>query len=255
MAELSQQRSAVVTATVLTVALMVLLRLAVHSSAGAGPVAQQGYGSVPTQAEVRGEGLPPNIECTWALPDMQSDVPIPIFQYGTPGNAHQHDDDMTIVPDANNTSTDGIQIPCAGPPGSTPSMPDGVRHMIQVRPNPEDRPEERKIQLFMAVDHPNGISKIVDVYWKVFHPDGSEKLQVHGTRAPKERCNPENSPALGNSSQTGRMFEAAVHTRQLSAAAVDDINKGMLAKCLQEEKAIYVAFWAISKHQPCGSIG
>jgi len=48
------------------------------------------------------------------------------------------------------------------------------------------------------------------------------------------------------------MFHAAHHTHQVAAAAIDDVNKGMVAKCQQTEKAIYYAKFALSKHQQCG---
>ena len=41
-------------------------------------------------------------------------------------------------------------------------------------------------------------------------------------------------------------------TGQLSSAAVDDVNLGLVAKCQQGEKAIYFAKFSISKEQPCG---
>jgi hypothetical protein len=205
--------------------------------------------NVPSNAEVSSVGVAPNIECKWELPDMQSDVGG--IQYGTALDPHQHDDDMGMVPDANNDPSDGIQVPCSGPPATVPSMPQDVQHMTQVRPNPEDLPEERRIELWMAVDHPNGISNIADTYWKVYHPDGSEKVQVHGAKVNKADCDPLTG-ALGDSATVGKMFEAAVHTGQMTAEAVDDTNKGILTKCLQEEKAVYQAEFNLSKHQPCG---
>jgi len=204
---------------------------------------------VDTNAVVTGVGVPPNIECKWELPDMQVGVtdttyPDPDMQYqldATTG-AHVHDDDMAVVP--------SVSPACALPTSGVgaPTQPNGVHNMIQVVPVPQDLPEERQIQLWMAVDHPNGISNISDVFWQVFHPDGSEKVQVHGTKIPQAACD----PALGDSAAVGLMFEAAVHTGQVSAAAVDDVNYGMNAKCLEGVKAIYYASFDLSKHQPCG---
>ena len=48
------------------------------------------------------------------------------------------------------------------------------------------------------------------------------------------------------------MFEAAVHNGEMTAAAVDDINRGMIAKCQEKEKALYYGQFALSKDQPCG---
>jgi len=216
---------------------------------------------------------PPNIECKWELPDMQPGVSNPLsypdtaVQYGTATNVHQHDDDMTVVPDADNNPSNGIQIPCSGPPGAVPSMPDGVRSMIQVAPVPEDDPEQRHIQLWMAVDHPNNISNITKVYWRVWEPAPLAGLcpdrtaptdgwcvkveQVDGTKVDKAECNTITG-RLGTGTAVGKMFEAAVHTGQVAAAAVDNVDKGMRAKCSEEEKAIYYASFDLSKEQPCG---
>jgi hypothetical protein len=105
------------------------------------------------------------------------------------------------------------------------------------------------VQLWAAVDHPQGLAAIDDVYWVVYHPDGSAKVQVHGTKVPNtsEAC-----AALGSSTATGSMFESAYHTGQVAAASIDDINGGLVAKCQESEKAIYYAKFNISKHQPCG---
>ena len=151
---------------------------------------QAGHGgnhNVQTGAEVVPTGAAPFIECKWELPDGRpgftnsatppTDVPDPSIQYGTAGNAHRHDD-SSVRPD--------VSPACDGPPATLPTQPDGVHHMIQVLPLPHVSPNapilERDIQLWAAVDHPNGIGNIDDVYWKIFHPDGSFKVQVHGTK-------------------------------------------------------------------------
>ena len=218
----------------------------------------------PTLAEVGTTGSPPNIECKWELPDMHSADPGDGIQY-TKAPGHIHDDDMSPsgVPDADNDPSNGIQVPCdlpAAPSESPPQMPDGVKQMIQVRPNLENQPEERRIQLWTAVDSTIGIDAIIDVYWDIYHPDGTKKFQVHAIgpnadpltsgRVSKadNNCTDQGSGAGSD----GSMFEAAVHTGQMTAAAVDDINRGMIAKCLQNEKALYYAEFPLSKDQMCG---
>ena len=229
---------------VVALAVVAALALAVGLMSQQSAEADLNHEQVPTRAEVTSNNTPPVIECKWELPDMQpgivgNEFPEAEKQYGTVSNAHQHDDDMATGPD--------VSPACGGPPDTLPTQPDGVRSMIQVRPMPDDQPEERRVQLWMAVDHPNGISNISDVFWKVFHPDGSFKVQVHGTKVEPADC-----ASLGSSTETGKMFESAVHTGQVSAAAVDDLNKGLVAKCQQSEKAIYYAQFSISKEQPCG---
>ncbi|MFB3077336.1 MAG: hypothetical protein ACE1Y4_04945, partial [Lysobacterales bacterium] len=57
---------------------------------------------------------------------------------------------------------------------------------------------------------------------------------------------------LGNSSATGTVFEAGVHTGQLSAASVDHPLLGLVAKCQENTTAIYHARIAISNTDVCG---
>jgi hypothetical protein len=216
-----------------------------------GMVCMQGIASgdeiVSTGAVVTGSSVAPRIECKWELPDMRPNVVG--IQYDSAIDPDVHDDDMAVVPDADNDPTNGIQVPCTGPPTTVPSMPGGVMSMIQVRPNAEDMPEERQIELWAAVDHPNGIAAIDDVYWVIYHPDRSPKVQVHGTKVPNTAGD---CDALGHVDQPGSMFNAAYATGQIAAESIEDINKGMIAKCQQSEKAIYYAKFDLSKHQPCG---
>jgi hypothetical protein len=145
--------------------------------------------------------------------------------------------------------------------------------MIQVRPvehtDPGIAPDPaddvvptRDVQLWAAVDHPTSLDQISDVFWKIYEPKhgGAEgeyqfKVQVHGTRIGagvnfQERI--DQCASLGSSNQPGSMFEAAVHTGQLTADAVDNANFGLVAKCQQAEKAIYFAKFALDKDQACG---
>jgi hypothetical protein len=245
--------------TLVAMALVALLALTVgllsQRTASAQPVPDE---TVPTNAVV-GTDIPPNIECKWELPDMDSNVSG--IQYTTsPG--HVHDDDMAVVPDADNTPGNGIQIPCdlqrdtSGNPIDVAQMPGDVAHMIQVTPNLENLPEERRIQLWTAVDDPTGIDNIIDVFWDIYHPDGTHKTQVHASAAyngGRVSWHEGNCASLGTgTSPDGSMFEAAAHTGQLSAAAVDDGTYGMIVKCQEHEKALYYSEFQLSKDQPCG---
>jgi hypothetical protein len=233
--------------------MLVALVLAIGIMNKGSIMAQTPDPTIPTTAVVTGAGTAPVIDCKWELPDMQPGVgpastppattaPDANVQYGTATNAHAHDDDSAVFPTVNPSCA----IPVS-PANSFPIQPENVRHMIQVRPLSEDKPEERRIQLWVAANHPNGLSNISDVYWKIYHPDGSFKVQVHGARVPVAGCT-----ALGDSTTVGTMFEAAVHTGQLSAAAVDDTNRGFRKACAQNERAFYYATFTLSKHQPCG---
>jgi hypothetical protein len=135
-------------------------------------------------------------------------------------------------------------------------------NMITVKPNADDDPEERRVQLWVAVDHPTGIASIDDVYWKVFHPDGTFKVQVHwddGTTGGVLRQNPSN-PSTNNCDSKGSqvetdnsMWEAAWGTGQVSETAIEDESTGLLALCRQGVKAIYWNEFTVSKEQPCGA--
>jgi hypothetical protein len=206
---------------------------------------------IPVKAKVSGAGLAPIIECKWELPDMQSGdgtgspYPDATFEYGTAASPHTHDD-SPLVPTPLH--------PCSLPDGTgTARMASGATGMMTITANPGDLPEERRFQMWMAVDHPTGIGSIDDVYWDIFHPagpdpeDGSVKRQVHGIKVPVADCG-----LLGSSTQAGTMFEAAHHTGQIAATAIDDEHRGIVAMCQEQVKAIYYGEWTISKEQPCG---
>jgi hypothetical protein len=174
---------------------------------------------------------------------------------------HVHDDDV-----AQPTPTPcDVHRDAAGNPDGPPTMANNVHNMIQVKPNPADLPEQRKIQLWMAVDT-HGSNPAI--FWKVYekNPSGQYVLKVQVDVEPPASpvdpgtgliadadCRDTPTPSkLGNSSTARTMFEAAVHTGQLTAAAVDHPIYGMKAKCSQDEKQLYYGRFNLSKHQPCG---
>jgi hypothetical protein len=142
--------------------------------------------------------------------------------------------------------------------------------------DPSNDVPERYIQLWMAVDQPGGsLDAISDVYWDVLHPDGTFKVQVHGTRIGMDdafRSSDHNNDSIfgtvnvgrtqrlitecsniGSASAEGTMFHAAYATGQLSSSAIDDPDFGIISKCIQEVKAVYYAKFPLHKDQPCGS--
>jgi hypothetical protein len=198
----------------------------------------------PTTAVVGGGGAAPNIECKWELPDMNPTIAG--FQYN-------NDDDTTVRPDADNDGTNGIQAPCAIRTGDTPDMPNDVRHMIQVRPNIGDVPVKRAIQLWMAVDHSDGLANLNNVFWRITYPDDETQKgpKIVGTAVPAG-VNGDCTDFGAGSGPEGSMFKEAVDTGQITAAAVDDVNKGMVAKCIQNEKQFFFGEFLLNKIQPCG---
>jgi hypothetical protein len=214
-----------------------------------------------TSADVQSSNqLFPHIECKWELVDAQidfidgtfpldhseadplNDPDIPYgfniadgaFQYG-------NDDDTLTLP--------SVTPACDrdGGPQDPPDQDEGVQHMIQVLPVAEDDPEERIIQNWMAVDHPAGPNAIDDVYWKIYHSDGSLKYQIHGHKIAVEDVD-----LLGSWDDPTTMWGAAYVTGQVSQSAIHDADYGMVDRVKQHQKTLWYADWLISKDQVCG---
>lgn len=161
--------------------------------------------TVDTNAVINPSGTPPEVLYKWELPDMQPSDPFDGIQYGTAADPHQHDDDMTQ----------------AG---------------MQVAPNLEDEPETRKIEYWWVARDENGIDDITDGYVRVFHPDGSEKYQLHGEVVD---CTYGLLPDA---------LHAGVHTDQLTQEQADLI----VEECGKNVVRIFRVVGDLSKHQPCG---
>jgi hypothetical protein len=230
----------------------------------------------------------PTIMCKWELPDMDSFAPG--MQYE--GAEGVHDDS----PAGPSTSPACVQMPPPTQVGGYGDwgtyvgdmggydVPSAVHNMIQVEPNVETYmdgemgmdgdPGTRTIELWGVVGHPQGPIGIGDVYWQVFHPDGVQKVQVHGIPVPQtpkdpgrpcpylgmgayeeQKCaywQPDyHCSMLGRSNTDDSMFEAANETGQVAWDAIDDTTHGFAHMCLQD-KVIYYAQFELDKHQPCG---
>lgn len=211
----------------------------------------------PLGADIHAAALgAPSIECAWQLPDMQPDVVG--VQYVPLAGDDIHDADMNATPDADPASA-GTQVPCDfRSPGQPPSQPDGVHHMVQVLPNAGDFPEPERVQLWAAVDDSSGLDAIDHVYWEIFRPDGSMLTQVDvpsssGGGVVRAVAGDATACAqLGESTSTGSMFEASVHTGQVSSTSVDGLDQGLVARCQQSLTALYFADIQLSRDQPCG---
>lgn len=162
-----------------------------------------------------------------------------------------HDHDTRAVPDADNNPANGVQAPCVGPPATAPSQPDGARHLMQVVPNLGDLPELRRVQLWLAVNAPDGIRPAADgmaALWYIYYPDGTPARGVVATAVPNDGCSA-NGAASG---PIGSMFEAAAHTGQGSPAAVDDPSIGLVALCSQLALRLFHGEFELSNDWPCG---
>jgi hypothetical protein len=223
---------------------------------------------VQTAAQITGSDAAPNIECSWILPDMQTGVggttsvniswppnatvvatDVGTVQYIPSTLEDIHDDDPNLTP---SPAPCFVPLDGSGHATAKPSFDGNTDPLVTINANLENQPEERAIELWAAVDHLNGISNISDVYWKIYHPDGSFKLQVHGTKVGIEDCANWGSGHGPVSAGQDGMFEAAVHSGQVQAEAVDDTNYGMIALCQQELKAFYHISFPLSKDQQCG---
>lgn len=166
-----------------------------------------------------GGGSVPVIECGWALNDVDGNWDTGM-QYG-------QDDEPLLTPG----------YPCQAD-GSTAVQTEGAGPMIHVLPNAHDEPTEVFIELWGAVTS-NTTGTVV--YWDVYHPDESFKVQVDGRRYASSF----NAEYCGG---PGGMFDAAVATGQMTTAARNNI----VAECESQQKSLYYGAFGISKHQPYG---
>jgi hypothetical protein len=207
-----------------------LLALAVAIGTGSAALAQTEPPdlSAGTTANAGGDGVTtPIIECTWALNDVNHDW-TDFQQYG-------NDDDHPDGPDAPTGVTDNT--PCAAD-GARAKQADGWTDLIAVLPNASDLPTQAYVELWAAVDSNNTAGTIVR--WDVYHPDGSPKVQVDGTRysTSTELC----------TGPTG-MFAAAIANGIISTTARNNIQR----ECETQHKNLWYGAFPISKHQPWGS--
>jgi hypothetical protein len=226
---------------------------------------------VPEQATVSGGDSMPRIECGWALPDENAsggaetsnsntsapnytgpngtDTPPSLsgpdaFEYYT---AAPFDDSAQTPTDSAGNSVTPCQLGYTGSPNpGSPTQANGDMHMIQVLPNADDQPAQRRIELWSAVDDTQGVSNIAKVYWDVYHGDGSLKVEVQGVQ--DTTC----FGPYGTSTTNDPMFTAAVGTGQLANSAVNDPNNGIIALCNEGVKQLWHNAFTVSKDQPNG---
>lgn len=253
-----------------------LLRIAVAATATtlafAAAVPLAGAADIPTQAKVASNATPPSVDCGWAMPDM------------TVAN----NDGMAYVNGIGASDDDFSKAPtpafsCAIAPGADwPNQPNNVRHQIQVRANTLNEPTPRRVELWSAVSAETGLGSISSVYWKVFHPDGTFKAQIHAetltngvaqdydhgvyaaNSAPLAPSMPRKGDCYGPGGATpnvGTMFKGASTgvtaalrgNDELSTAAIDPTNQNsLITACNEQQKAFFYAGFDLHKEQPCG---
>ena len=224
--------------------------------------------NVPEQATVSGGSSTTRIECGWALPDLNavggaetsnSNTAAPNYTgpnaTDTPPSLTGADaisyggDDSAQTP---TTSAGAAVTPCqlgftgVPNPGSA-TQASGDEHLIQVLPNADDTPAERRIELWSAVDDTQGVSNIAKVYWDVYHGDATLKVEVQGVQDPN--C----FGPYGTSTSIDPMFQAAVSSGELASSAVNDPNNGIIALCNEGVKQIWHNAFTVSKDQPDGA--
>jgi hypothetical protein len=244
---------------------------------------------VPTLANIDPGTSKTNIECAWSVPDLNAaggaetsntNTGAPnftgnpfyggappatppslggtnAFQYSTGPNPGGLDDDPTVTPvlatGASATPCDLGTAASQVNPGSA-LQADGAQHMIQVLPNADDNPAQRRMELWAAVDDTTGLGnanrpQISDVYWDIYKPDGTLKFEVHGVPLP-----PVGTPGnlSGPCSGPAGMFNSAINNGELTNAAVNDPVHGIIALCSEGVKQLWHNAWTISKDQPSG---
>lgn len=249
------------------VAATLFLAVITPIAAGADP------GPTPTKANVVAGSTPPSVDCTWAMPSMDKNNANPVSYYD-PATGNSDDDPLT-----NPTPVSPCSIPGAG---LWPTQATGARHLIQVRPNTLNEPSPRRIELWSAVSAEVGLGSISSVFWKVFHPDGSFKAQIHAETLTNGVSQPyahgvyaSPGAALAPSMtrigdcygpqstypNAGNMFKGASNgvtatnhgNREISAAAIDPTNPdSLITACNEQQKAFFYAGFDLHKEQPCG---
>ena len=208
---------------------------------------------LPTSASVSGSGTTAHIECSWALPDLNPNGGSETNNTGTPNPTPPRTFWYGLDDDPLNKPSPVLVRPRPG--GSKPTQLDARHHLIQVLPNANDAPALRRIELWAAADHPAGIGAISDVYWKVFHGDGSFKVQLHGVRIDQSSLNPDcKGPITANTNDPVHtsMFKAAIDNGELTDSAMNDPTNGMIALCQEGVKALFHNTFVVSKDQPNG---
>jgi hypothetical protein len=187
--------------------------------------AQQDAG---TSATVGGGGNTPVIECGWALNDVDHNwASTPPMQYG-------QDDNVATPSPTPCTASGAVATQANATPATNPQ--------IHVLPNAHDEPTLAWVELWGAVT--SSVPAGTIVYFDVYHPDDTFKVQVDATRyassADPDLCD--------DASVTGPALTAAVNTGQMTTAARNNI----VAECENQQKSLWYGAFGISKHQPYG---
>lgn len=235
---------------------------------------------VPTTATVNGVVAAPSLLCTWILPDMNTFLPG--LQYSSPTADHAHDDDMSQGPLFPGCD---VQRDLSGAEIGNPSMPGGEGRVTELRALDSVASVAapvRAVQLWAAVSHASSTASISDVSWAVFQPCPSGSASCEGGYMLRGAVSfnssavslrdvggiPSQSKAWGEGSASastsdcdalggansppGSMFEAASHTGQLTAAAIDSPINGLREMCRSRSANFYRAVLEFDAFAPCG---
>jgi hypothetical protein len=205
--------------------------LAFANPAGATVVTPPDGGAV-TQGTASSTGQSPvNIECAWALPDMDRE-----WSNGMTYSTNPADDKPSVLADKPCQARDGVV-----------QMANSSVPQIQVAPNVNDTSPTGKtgnnglrwVELWVAADHPAGPSHINNVIFDVYHPDGTTKVNIVGSR--NISC-----------TEPAAMWPQAGANNIFGYGAANDESSGMKNECLEGYKGFYYGAFGLSKHQPYG---
>ena len=195
---------------------------------------EPGGPQVETGADIGAGSGAPYIICKWELPDADRDF----------SNGMQYGDDDLPGVDAG--------FPCYGLDHDT--LYEQRVNVIQVMANPEDFPTERFIELWTAVTGTANVGNVDSVYWDIYHPDGTLKVQEHGWLFDGP---PQDLGAYFDAGEyvlvPGGMWHAAsTETGQIAPDTAKD-QLGLIARAVQNDLQLWNGGFLLSKHQPCGS--
>jgi hypothetical protein len=124
----------------------------------------------------------------------------------------------------------------------SPDM-DPCKAGVQIIPNPAGplpgQGGETEVWVYAVVSDPNGIADVADVYFKIFHPDGSFKLQVHMSKVPCWQA-------------IGLVKDAAAKGLIKFAEGYDLEDVLWQLDCEKKQAELWVGKWIYEIHQPAG---
>jgi len=191
--------------------------------------------STVAEADPNGTAQRPQVLYKWELPDMDPNTPGMQYTDGTEGSTACPNNFYGCI------NTDGNDVPDIkgayhhrhddGDPRKPPGQ-------MQVRPNLDDKPEKRTIEIWAIVMDPNGAADIQLVLGHVYDPSGVKKLSLPLTQ---RACT-----VLGTPTNVLSPQHAAENTGQLPHGAV------LQHECTKGQWRLFTGTFLLNNDQPDG---